>query len=129
VKASKAYGELLKALDTRMPDTELLGEGTAAELTNKRMRVLNATAQAMIEETAGDELNRHRPHYGGEICGCGFRYEKALPEGAREHQDKVLSSVIQKLTASVKQNRQINWYDVKEEADQWGNPGNIPRPN
>lgn len=115
--AAKAYSAMLAVLDSRMPDTELLGEGPVEHLTRRRMRILNATAQAMIEEAGGAELANHAPHFEGKRCICGLYYTKPFPEGHRIHQDRVLRSVIEKLTRSIKTARQVNWRDVKDEAD------------
>jgi hypothetical protein len=138
VKASTAYVKLLEALDSRLPDTELLGIGTAEELAKRRMNVLNATAQAMIEESS-DALQRHKPKMpAGEgvpsydeikECGCGFKYEGSMPAAIQRHQDKVLCSVILSIRDAVMKTRQVNWRAVKDEADTWQNVISEPMPN
>lgn len=136
--ARKAYLKLLDALDTRLPDTELLGVGTAEQLTKRRMSVLNATAQAMIEESAG-ELSRHEPRMpqGDQIptyeqithCACGLRYSTAMPAAHQRHTDKVLASIILTIRDGVLNARQVNWHDVKSEADSWHNVTSEPMRN
>lgn len=130
MQASTAYVKLLQALDSRLPDTELLGIGTADELAKRRMRILNATAQTMIEESS-EELNRHKPKMPEkegipsyeEIthCTCGLKYAGKMPQAHTRHQDKVLSALILTIRDAVLKTRQVNWMTVKEEADTWQN--------
>lgn len=129
MRASEAWIRLIKALDTRLPDTELLGEGTVDQLVKRRMSVLNTTAHAMVEEACGAEIVRHKPRMpAGEgipsydqitHCECGLRYASKMPEAHKLHTDKVLCSAILTVRDGVINARQINWHDVKEEADSW----------
>lgn len=134
-----AYLKLIKALDTRLPDTELLGEGTVEQLVRRRMSVLNATAQAMIEESGAEQLLRHKPRMPEGVgipsyeqirnCTCGLRYTEPMPAGHQRHVDKVLQAIILTIRDAVIKNKQINWHDVKEEADTWHNETSEPMPN
>lgn len=143
VTSRTAYLKLLDALDSRLPDTELLGHGTVRDLVSRRMSVLNHTAQAMIEEMAGEEIGKHKPRMpvypeGQEKipsydelthCECGLRYAGKMPEAHKKHVDKVLASKILTVRDGVIKARQVNWRDVKDEADSWHREISEPTPS
>lgn len=122
MNSRQAFGKLLLALDSRLPDTELDTQASLTRQVQKRVRIVSVTAMAMIEESGAEELARHVVSLEeGKLCSCGLRFKGVDQkiQAHQEHVDDILAEITLKIAKAVKKNRAVNWQDVKDEADGW----------